>query len=1028
MGWNAMEEMADMGMSHRVDTEREGRLQLGYYIQQCADWQRTAGVMGHEEEEEEEPFQTLAPPPPPRFPSFIAPGAGGSTAVVGMRAGAATVVRVPVERPAQVVWFPAPHPHIGQCRERRADVWRHASWRSWEGDGGGGGGEEKGGSPAARSSVFWEDAPSWSGEKWKREEGSGWLLAIGPTVYLAERREGETPPIRPARRGNQKEEEDEKVRWENGEAKRRSSPPPFFASSSSRVASMPLHGGASLDTKDDEEETQRSGDVAVWFAYVEALESAGDISPTSDVPSVWAFLSSPTTPKEGKATEEEEKTEANRRRRLVLSLLGWGPPPPHFPMSVEKDRIQAEKSAEGGHCTEKGQPHPSSHLPSPPPPQRSPLALQSSVPWREKEVMRAALYGDFPRVLHYLSSSNPTPLADPSLDSFSFSTDASLLSMAVYYIHHRTQWARLIVDSDPPILQSFLSQFPLWLVVCLLACCTAPPPPPLRSSSSSRMGTTPNEAEEEEAEEKDEEDEAARQAALFSSAAAKTWTYRWEMVYHHPHLSCWDRFALALLLEWGAPFSSSSSSATTEEEGKAHSSPPPPTPLYTPPPKDAPSPLHTDPSSSLSAAPPRARDRLWCVLRALYQDGSVLQAVLFCHGIGVASLPWMQMVVDETGDYLLGACLWARVGVRTAMDDDDDEEKEEKAPHTTPLPRSLLSPSSSYSSCFLPSGACERSTRTSPADHWGNAEEAAAAARARRFARWRARVCDERWMEVDETSSSSSSSSLVPTPSTSSPRASASPPHVDGPPPTRPPTTMQPIKTTKTPYDHHHPRPSSSSPPRPLSPGMEERWRWWADAHEARLRSTQSFMEWTEFRIACRQLRAASRHFSSSSTFSSSSCGLSPLSRDRVQKAAKKHRRMVGRGPCGGASPRCRWCDVCGEKVEEVGFDGRKTMTPEEEEDLQRTTRRCHSNEGKEKNNPKEEEEDRFPMASGDALSPFSPLFSSTCVRASPLEWPSAYVQCAMCGHGGHLHHISGWFDTHRVCPAENCTCCCNEG
>ncbi len=36
---------------------------------------------------------------------------------------------------------------------------------------------------------------------------------------------------------------------------------------------------------------------------------------------------------------------------------------------------------------------------------------------------------------------------------------------------------------------------------------------------------------------------------------------------------------------------------------------------------------------------------------------------------------------------------------------------------------------------------------------------------------------------------------------------------------------------------------------------------------------------------------------------------------------------------------------------------------------------------------------------------------------------------CAICGHGGHLNHMHGWFSSeelkHRVCPEKDCTCRC---
>ncbi len=39
------------------------------------------------------------------------------------------------------------------------------------------------------------------------------------------------------------------------------------------------------------------------------------------------------------------------------------------------------------------------------------------------------------------------------------------------------------------------------------------------------------------------------------------------------------------------------------------------------------------------------------------------------------------------------------------------------------------------------------------------------------------------------------------------------------------------------------------------------------------------------------------------------------------------------------------------------------------------------------------------------------------------------HVLCAICGHGGHLNHMHGWFSStesqHRYCPENDCTCRC---
>lgn len=688
--------------------------------------------------------------------------------------------------------------------------------------------------------------------------------------------------------------------------------------------------------------------------------------------------------------------------------------------------------------------------------------------------MMAALYGDFSRVLHHLSSYR-TPTATPCgvPGAAPAVAQAPLLSMLRYYVQHRTQWAQVLVDSDPRTTRAFLSQFPLWALVCLLACCSAPPSPPSRppggasassasSSSPYPIATTPDEKEEEkveEAEEKEEgkeEEEAARAALvlLFSCAAAKTWPYRLQWVYHNTHLSCWDRLALALLLE-RCP-SSSSSPAT----GKAAVVADDPhtttiTTTTTTTSKDDGTPL---PSALPFSSPSLPLHRLYAVLHVLYQDGSALQALLLRHGIGEGSIPWIQMVVDETSDYLLGACLFARVGIRGGI----EEEEEEESPPTMEPPLSRFSsyehhgmdsldgpppsPPSPSSSLPLSDVVVPSFTSHSHVECRSTVEEE----RANRLARWRARVRDEEcWMEKEETVSSSSSSSSsvsasvntasssspLPRPSSSGVVSSRSPErlHVEeeAQKHTSPQMMIQPTKEKKK--DHRLLPPPSPPPPPRFSPAIHEPWRWWVDAHLAALQSTQSFIERTEFSISCRQLRAAYLSSSSSSpspsSFSlSSSRGSSrfPLYRLRhamLQWIIPPARRMTSW--CGPS--RYRWCEVCDEKVEEGEIEWMTTVTQEEELQRKMCGRRSHGKERKEKSNAKEESSTqaddgrfRFPLPSSSS--------SSVRLRSSPLAWSSTYVQCAMCGHGGHLHHIRGWFDTHRVCPAENCTCCCNEG
>lgn len=96
-----------------------------------------------------------------------------------------------------------------------------------------------------------------------------------------------------------------------------------------------------------------------------------------------------------------------------------------------------------------------------------------------------------------------------------------------------------------------------------------------------------------------------------SSNAAATRTYR-ARIYTNAFLPLWDRVAMALILE-----SDSSSAAAL----------------------------------------------LSVVGGTLLRDCTLLQALVLAHGISAATYPVMQEIVDGTGDFQLGACLFARIGV-----------------------------------------------------------------------------------------------------------------------------------------------------------------------------------------------------------------------------------------------------------------------------------------------------------------------------------------------------------------------------
>jgi len=209
------------------------------------------------------------------------------------------------------------------------------------------------------------------------------------------------------------------------------------------------------------------------------------------------------------------------------------------------------------------------------------------------------------------------------------------------------------------------------------------------------------------------------------------------------------------------------------------------------------------------------------------------------------------------------------------------------------------------------------------------------------------------------------------------------------------------------------------SPPLPhrsMRAAHSEMWLWWLDAHRTALQSEQSFIEGAECVLACRQLRAA--YVSSSSAAGASRVspypGRNPPPAPPLPIAPQQTRTSWG------GLPPDRRCAVCQEPVEACRSE------PAKQKDAKKGGRRRKDMERKRvwKGGHPSRSEDSLARASSSSSS----SSSSDHVLPFPLRLQHAWVWCATCGHGGHLHHLRGWFDTHRVCPTEHCTCCCNEG
>nr|CCD16878.1 unnamed protein product [Trypanosoma congolense IL3000] len=61
-----------------------------------------------------------------------------------------------------------------------------------------------------------------------------------------------------------------------------------------------------------------------------------------------------------------------------------------------------------------------------------------------------------------------------------------------------------------------------------------------------------------------------------------------------------------------------------------------------------------------------------------------------------------------------------------------------------------------------------------------------------------------------------------------------------------------------------------------------------------------------------------------------------------------------------------------------------------------------------------------------DCLTPMCTVCSERVLRQnSGYSLEESFTWCTVCLHGGHWSHLREWFAKHRVCPAEDCPCCC---
>lgn len=791
--------------------------------------------------------------------------------------------------------------------------------------------------------------------------------------------------------------------------------------------------------------------------------SSSSFSTSSSCPSSSSSNSSTLKKWKQETKAKKEEREEAHRRQVILSLLGWKRPDPHHPPRASTSSSSPDVTSSSTSSFDRGTlSSPSSSSTSsfsssssswnekvrhpkrrkqkrreqkewwtcgaPPGPTMAPRSSafrvsfdsnsSSSIPWCPRAAAMAALYGDFDTAIEWLSTSSSAATTTGAASSSS----ASLQEVVRYYLGHRTVLASVLVDSDPPSRLALLRQFPMWLLLCLLAACCVP-----LSSSSSTSSVVANRLKRRNTVDDRNGLLSPHEQRLWTRVETVTWKYRKEWIYENTSISLWDRLAIALLLEKRTPafssFSSSHHHVDDDEEEEERKD------------EDAMWDRSSEDTVPISSPPHRLHD----LLHYFYQESNALQAWIIGYGISIASAPLVQMVVDETGDYALGACLLARIGVREG--DVDCRQKPFaalwKSFHSTPVPPPSCASSSHEegSQTALKEEVEEEEVEEEEEDpvasqyailRGGTREQQ----RAARLARWRAKIRREEEKEKNEKKKMEEPPESGSTPAKSSTTPPLPPEDSTGPASSRLALASSSFSSSSVPLPSTttlHASTCSVSPSWPVSLQKAmawEVWRWWADAYRVSLLSQQSFIACAEFTVACRQLRAT---YASSLTSS-----MLPLGSHENNACSRREplprTRLLDGSVLDGKDrlwyPTTAGTEGCDDSFI-APFEMQKKGTIKEPQQrcglhlphrhLRRTLvpshRQC-SVCGKAVGHGWGAEK------SHGLLVPSPPLPSSK----------HTFVQCCTCGHGGHLLHICAWFSSHRVCPEKGCLCCCNEG
>lgn len=415
---------------------------------------------------------------------------------------------------------------------------------------------------------------------------------------------------------------------------------------------------------------------------------------------------------------------------------------------------------------------------------------------------------------------------------------------------------------------------------------------------------------------------------------------------------------------------------------------------------------------------------------ALLPHCNPIQALFLQDGIHSRSYPAMQRIVDMTGDYQLGACLFARVGVISPA-----------APYGLPF---LLDVGGSLPSDVKSNAAAPRDQDrvwvTDSATDSG-AEDLSTYLFAHRGDGYLS--LPEKLQQPPPQQYHQYHHDLPPPPSLSAAgfilhqgqsrtsgllAASTLPPPPRSLPSEHPPEVAVdagplpslPSKETGAPKSVSSQRcvlPDSALTPQANEEDVEVEdlngevpWVWWAAAYRSFLDSEQAFVRRTTFDVECQRLRGTFLHASRGG-----------LTRDKAEDGCRA-----------GLPPGNQFADSHARESPYAALLAPSTAsTAFASQQLPTTAHRRASHSRQQRASDVSGHRDvsqqvRSLLGACRSI----PTRCSLCMEVVPpnsREATAAFAWCTACQHGGHVHHLQVWFATHRKCPVDACSCHCED-